>query len=79
VALHLTVSADLPQVGYIRLIDRIYNLVYAVIFVTLLESVGVIHWHDMGQHAWVKKLDRWCLIIMPTVSVVGLLVLIAWR
>jgi hypothetical protein len=79
VALHLTVSADLPHVGYIRLIDKIYNLVYGVIFATLVESVVAIRLRDAGREEDTHKLDRITLWVLSAITVVGLPLLIALR
>ncbi|MBI4859891.1 MAG: hypothetical protein HY815_06460, partial [Candidatus Riflebacteria bacterium] len=76
VALHLTVSTDLPQVGYIRLIDKIYNLAYAVIFVTLGESVVAIRMRDAGREQRTVIMDRITLITLAVITVVGLVYLI---
>lgn len=79
VALHLTVSADLPQVGYLRLIDKIYNLSYALIFLSLLESVAAIRWRDQGREELAQRVDRICLVALPTASILGLVALIYLR
>jgi hypothetical protein len=58
VALQLTTSADLPQVGYLVLIDKLYNLSYVVILFAMVESTVVVRWFDNGQEASAKKIDR---------------------
>ncbi|MBI2608824.1 MAG: hypothetical protein HYW47_04395 [Deltaproteobacteria bacterium] len=67
VALHITVSGDLPQVGYLVLIDKIYNLCYFAIFLALAETVYTTYLKDKGLIVRAKKLDK--------ISFVGLLVL----
>lgn len=79
VALHLTVSADLPHVGYVRLIDKIYNLAYAIIFLTLVESVWVVRLRDAGQEARALMADRIFCMMLAAASVGGLAWLIALR
>lgn len=79
VALHLTVSADLPHVGYVRLIDKIYNLCYVIIFVTLIESVWVVHLRDAGDEARARKYDIVFCLVLGVASAAGLIWLILSR
>ena len=78
VALHLTVSSDLPQVGYIRLIDKIYNLSYLVTFATLLESAYAIHLNDTGRRETALRMDWWCLTLVPILTFAGILLLLVF-
>lgn len=78
VALHLTVSSDLPQVGYIRLIDKIYNLGYLVTFATLIESVCAVHLNDHGRRDEAQRLDRWSAMLIPILSFIGIGMLLMW-
>jgi hypothetical protein len=66
VALQLTSSSDLPSVGYMVLLDRIYNVSYAVIFLTLLESVIAVRLTDAGQEEKARRLDRIAVISLAT-------------
>ena len=61
VALQLTSSSDLPSVGYMVLLDKVYNVSYAVIFLTLLESMIVVRFADEGREALARKIDRFAL------------------
>lgn len=79
VALHLTVSADLPHVGYVRLIDKIYNLSYAIIFLTLLESVWVVRLRDAGEERRALYADKIFSLALGVASAGGLAWLIALR
>lgn len=79
VALHLTVSADLPHVGYVRLIDKIYNLSYAIIFLTLLESVWVVRLRDAGEERRALHADKIFSLALAVASAGGLAWLIALR
>lgn len=79
VALHLTVSADLPHVGYIRLIDKIYNLAYLVIFATLLASVVAIRRRDAGDEPGTLVMDRLMRRFLFVVSAAGLVALVYLR
>ena len=79
VALQLTAAADLPSVGYMVLLDRIYNLSYAVIFLTLLESVIAVRLTDAGKEAQSKKLDRISLITLAAVFFGGVTAVVLFR
>jgi hypothetical protein len=58
VALQLTTSADLPQVGYLVLIDKLYNLSYVMILFAMLESVVAVRWFDNQNEKAAARLDR---------------------
>jgi hypothetical protein len=79
VALHLTVSSDLPHVGYIRLIDKVYNLAYVIIFATLVETVIAIKMHDGGQTERAHALDRTTRRVLLALSAAGIGLMIALR
>src|SRR5207249_1382002 len=63
VALQLTTSADLPQVGYLVLIDKLYNLSYVLILFAMLESTIVVRWFDKGAEATARWIDRAALVV----------------
>ncbi len=79
VALQLTSSADLPSVGYMVLLDRIYNVSYAIIFLTLLESVIAVRLTDRGQEDRARKLDRISLAVLAAVFFGSLILIILLR
>ncbi len=58
VALQLTAVSDLPSIGYMVLLDKIYNISYAVILLTLIESVVSVKLHDAGKEGTSRLLDR---------------------
>lgn len=62
VALQLTSGSELPDVGYMVLLEKIYNLSYFVIFIALAESVLAVRLVDAGRDAAAKRLDRWAVI-----------------
>ena len=63
-ALQLTTNADLPQVGYMVLIDKLYNLSYVMILLSMVESVVAVRWHDAGREVAADRLDRGTLVLM---------------
>ena len=58
VALQLTAADSLPDVAYLVLLDKVYNLSYAVIFIALAETVVAERFAVNGRESWVKWLDR---------------------
>ncbi len=62
VPLQLTSSAELPNVGYVVLLDKLYNLSYAVIFLTLLESVMAVRLTDADESKRAAFYDRLSLV-----------------
>ncbi len=68
VALQLTSSAEIPNVGYVVLLDKLYNLSYAVIFVALLESVLAVKLADAEQADRARLYDRVSLGLCTVVS-----------
>ena len=69
VALQLTIASDLPSVGYLVLIDKIYNLSYLAIFFALAESVTTIYLKDNDRLQLAQKLDRITLLSLSVVYV----------
>lgn len=61
VALHLTVSADLPKTGFVVLLDHVYNVAYLLILGATAESVFALRLSVLGQEGAAKTLDRWAL------------------
>lgn len=68
IALQLTSGSSLPDVGYVVLLDKIYNVSYFVIFVALLESVVAVRLVDQDQAARSKRIDRWTLALSLVLS-----------
>lgn len=79
VALQLTAAADLPQTGYLVLLDHVYNVSYLTIFLALLESVIAVRLADNGYEQWSKRLDLLSLIFMPVLFFGGVALIIAFR
>ena len=77
VALQLTTSADLPQIGYLVLVDKLYNLSYVIILFSMFESTVAVRFHDAGREAAASKLDRYAAAMsIATVVVTCVLVFV---
>jgi hypothetical protein len=79
VALQLTAVSDLPSVGYMVLLDKVYNITYAIIFITLLESVISVKLHDAGKDRAAMLLDRVALVVCFLGFFGGIAAIIALR
>ncbi len=79
VAMHITVSADLPTVGYLVLIDKIYNLSYIAIFCALAETVFTIYLKDRAQFTLAKKIDRYTFAIVSVSFLISCFAVIHYR
>lgn len=64
VALQLTAASDLPSVGYSVLLDRVYDLAYLVIFLSLVESVIAVRLADGGKEDRARAVDKMTLIVL---------------
>lgn len=79
VALQLTSGADLPSVGYMVLLDEIYNVSYAIILLTLVESMVAVRLFDAGQEARAQRLDRLALAVLSTMFFGGVALIVLLR
>jgi hypothetical protein len=79
VALQLTASGDLPLVGYMVLLDKVYDVSYLVIFLTLLESVIAVRLVDAGREADALRLDRIALSTLSLLFFGGVAAIILLR
>jgi len=77
VALQLTTSADLPQVGYLVLVDKLYNLSYVLILFAMLESTIAVRWFDAGRESAAHKIDLAAAV--ASVVAVGLTIWLVFR
>ena len=70
----LTTNADLPQVGYLVLVDKLYNFSYLLILFSMFESTLAVRFHDAGKEELARKLDRGSI----AVSFAALLAVMLW-
>jgi hypothetical protein len=79
VALQITASADLPAVGYMVLIDKIYNLSYLVTLLALVETVICINYKDHGKLEKAARLDRISFQILSLITISAFVIIIFVR
>jgi len=65
VALQYTTSTELPPVGYLLLIDKVFLLSFATILFTTFVSIFSNRLAGEGNHSGAHCLDRWGLIVLP--------------
>ncbi len=76
VLLHDASVAELPPVGYLVVLDKIYLLSYLVVFLTLLESCIAFRINDRGNAEKAAKLDKISVIALAALFVGGTAILI---
>lgn len=79
VALNITVVDNLPLVGYQVLVDKIYNLTYLVVFLTLVATIWAVRLDEAGEKAKALRVDSVCCRLLPALFLVGTLLLIVTR
>jgi hypothetical protein len=79
VFLQQSYSANLPEVGYLVLLDKIYVLAYLLVIAALMEAIVTADWVQTGKpedYARVIKLDRILLIGQLIFLIVGVAILV---
>lgn len=79
VFLQQSYSANLPDVGYLVLLDKIYVMVYILIFISILEAIVTAEWiqnETPNSYQRTVKLDRMMLTIQPIVLLVSIVLII---
>ena len=79
VALHITAISNLPPVSYLVLIDKIYNLAYGVVFLTLVSIIASVRLVESDNSSRAVRLDIFCARVLPIVFLLGSCLLIAFR
>jgi hypothetical protein len=79
IALQITVSGDLPAVGYMVLIDKVYNLAYLITLMALIETVICEKYKDAGNLEKANTLDRQSFRILSLFTLFSLFLIINAR
>lgn len=72
-------SSNLPDVGYLVLLDKIYVMAYILIFIFILEAIVTADWiHDERREGYEQamKLDRLLLKVQAAVLFLGIVMMI---
>ena len=79
VALQITASADLPSVGYLVLIDKIYNLSYIITLFALIETVVTVKYKDNNSVSSAVIIDRISFGVLSIITIFSLFIIIGNR
>ncbi len=72
-------SSNLPDVGYLVLLDKIYAMAYILIFISILEAIVTADWiHEERPEGYEQamKLDRLMLKVQAAVLFLGIVMMI---
>jgi hypothetical protein len=69
IAFNVSVSQNLPEVGYLVVSDKFFICTYILLFLTLLQCVMTYVWHDVGRTEFAEKWDKICRIVFPILYV----------
>ena len=79
VALQITASSDLGPVGYLVLIDKIYNISYIVTILALIETVIAIRYKDIGVLDKAIKLDQISFKVLGIMTLLSTMLAVVTR
>lgn len=79
VALQITASSDLGSVGYLVLIDKIYNISYIVTILALIETVVAIKYKDIGVSEKAIKMDKISFNVLGIMTILSTVLIIVYR
>lgn len=79
IALHITSSRNLPEVGYLLISDKIFILFYLAIFITLVEKVAVNRFNAANRSDSAVRLERAFRFAFPTFLAIGSVVIFLTR
>lgn len=71
------VASAVPDSSALTLADTLHMIAMAFIFASLVQSANCLRWDESGQEARSRRLDRWCVILFPSLFalIIGSLVL----
>ena len=67
IASKYVIASSLPENGQLMLVDELYALGTAIIFLSLLESAFALHLFETGHHLAAKRLDRLSFLFLAAV------------
>lgn len=79
VALQITLNADLPEVDYLILMDKVYLGAYLFVIGALGSTVYTTRLHDRGQGARAARIDRRTLAAMLSLYLAFTAAIFLWR
>jgi hypothetical protein len=76
IAFQWTISNDLPSVGYLTSVDKIFYLSYFLIVMSMVESLYAYHLDKSGKQVFANRLDLWGRILVPIIFAGGVLIVL---
>ncbi len=76
VIFHGTQSSQLPDIGYLVLVDKFFILSYTIIFLTLGQTVIAHNLHRRGATERAAALDGLCRVLFPLIYLAGVAALL---
>lgn len=77
IALHFTATTELPEVGYLMLLDKVYILSYLVILVTTFVSIFSSRLAEREKEALARRIDRYAFAGLVVAFVGGTLAILS--
>ncbi len=79
IALHFTTATELPEVGYLVLLDKVYILSYVVILLATAESAWGSRLCERGRQTEAQKYDRVAAVACFILFFGGTALILLWR
>lgn len=76
IAFQWTISNDIPSVGYVTSVDKIFILSYFLIILSMVESLLTNHLYRMEHHKLADRFDKAGIILTPILFFGGLIVIV---
>ena len=77
IAFQLTVSGDLPNIGYIVTSDRIFHLCYFLIMTAMAETVYTHNLEKRGHKRAADTIEHWARYLYPASLILGFFAIMA--
>jgi hypothetical protein len=79
VALEFSTATELPEVGYLVLLDKVYILSYVIILSTCATSIFAARYAEAEQFSKAMRLDRIAGIVLSAAFFGGTAAILLWR
>jgi len=75
IAFNMTVSQNLPEVGYLVVSDKFFIVTYIILFLTLIQSVLAYVWLDQDREAFARRWLKGCRWVFPVLDLAAFIFL----
>ncbi len=77
VFLQETYADNLPDLGYLVLMDQVYVIAYILIFISILEVIMTAYWIDKNEAVWTKRV-MWADLTLLGLQVIVMTTGLTW-